>query len=188
MPLTVPIPVGQLMVQAQQKAAISREQLLEDVAALDRYNKDVNDLNDRATRSALEPPCSRRTGRSERTGSSGGPSWSRSRLAPFRGGASQISARRSRSQAAGRRAMVAGFRRRRRCGRLAGLQPVESLRTGDQVLAQDVGTGEVSYQAVARDSSGPAPADQEAHDWQHVDRNHGHRAVLGGRQGLGDGR
>ena len=49
MPLTVPIPVGQLMMQAQQKAAVSREQLLEDVAALDRYNEDVNGKNDRAT-------------------------------------------------------------------------------------------------------------------------------------------
>ena len=49
MPLTVPIPVGQLMMQAQQKAAASREQLLEDVAALDRYNADVNGMNDRAT-------------------------------------------------------------------------------------------------------------------------------------------
>ena len=49
MPLTVPIPVGQLMVQAQQKAAASREQLLKDVAALDRFNEDVNATNDRAT-------------------------------------------------------------------------------------------------------------------------------------------
>ena len=49
MPLTVPIPVGQLMMQAQQAAASSREQLLEDVAALDRYNEDVNGKNDRAS-------------------------------------------------------------------------------------------------------------------------------------------
>ena len=49
MPLTFPIPVGQLKIQAEQKAAISKAQLLEDVAALDRYNSDVNGVNDRAT-------------------------------------------------------------------------------------------------------------------------------------------
>ena len=55
-PLLVPIPVGQLTMQAQQSAAASREQLLEDVAALDRYNRDVNDVNDRATESACGGP------------------------------------------------------------------------------------------------------------------------------------
>ncbi len=48
-PLTFPIPVGQLKVQAEQKAAASQAQLLEDIAALDRYNSDVNGVNDRAT-------------------------------------------------------------------------------------------------------------------------------------------
>ena len=49
MPLTAQVPVGRLVVQAQQQAAISRLRLQEDVAALDRYNKDVNQANDRAT-------------------------------------------------------------------------------------------------------------------------------------------
>ena len=53
MPLTFPIPVGQLKMQAEQKAAISKAQLLEDVAALDRYNSDVNGVNNRA-KEALE--------------------------------------------------------------------------------------------------------------------------------------
>ena len=53
MPLTAQVPVGRLMMQAEQQAAYSRTQLQEDVAALDRYNNDVNRVNDRAT-AALE--------------------------------------------------------------------------------------------------------------------------------------
>ena len=57
MPLTVPIPVGQLMVQAQQKAAVSRQQLLEDVAlpsiASTRMSTDVTIARRRRSSAAL---------------------------------------------------------------------------------------------------------------------------------------
>ena len=53
MPLVAQVPVGQLMVQAQRQAAYSRARLEEDVAALKRYNQDVDQVNERAI-AALE--------------------------------------------------------------------------------------------------------------------------------------
>ena len=51
-------------------------------------------------------------------------------------------------RAAGNRAMLPGFKAGTPVWTLAGVQPVEALRTGDQVLAHDSDTGKWSYQAV----------------------------------------
>ncbi|SIO03695.1 HEAT repeat-containing protein [Singulisphaera sp. GP187] len=48
-PLVAQIPVGQLMLQAEQQAALAQQRLQTDVAELDAYNKDVNQVNERAT-------------------------------------------------------------------------------------------------------------------------------------------
>ncbi len=51
-------------------------------------------------------------------------------------------------KAAGNRAILPGFKAGTPVWTLAGVQPVETLRTGDQVLAHDSDTGKWSYQAV----------------------------------------
>jgi hypothetical protein len=146
-PLTVPIPVGQLTMQAEQRAAASREQLLEDVAALDRYNRDVNDVNDRATE-ALAAALLETHGPKRKD-------WVKwwSELLE----SSTYSAPRPREQdkdkdpaqkAVNKRAMLPGFREGTSVWTLSGLGPVESLRTGDQVLTQDPDSGDLSYRPV----------------------------------------
>jgi hypothetical protein len=145
MPLSVPIPVGQLMMQAQQKAAASREQLLEDVAALDRYNEDVNGMNDRATE-ALRAALLETHGPKRKdwikwwtdlieisTNPSPRPREPDKKDAP---------------KVVSNRPMLPGFRAGTKVWTLTGLEPVEKLRTGDQVLAHDAETGEWSYKPV----------------------------------------
>ena len=128
MPLTFPIPVGQLRMQAEQKAAASKAQLLEDVAALDRYNSDVNGVNDSGDTRRLRPRCSKRTGPSETTGSSGWPGSVRLAPVPRRGHADPDRKPENSISSDRKRALLPGF-----CCRHAGL---DALRTeADRVAA-----------------------------------------------------
>jgi Pretoxin HINT domain len=147
MPLTYPIPVGQLKMQAEQKAAASKAQLLEDVAALDRYNTDVNSVNDRATQALatalLETHGPKRkdwvkwlAGLGEtRTSATPRPP------DPDRKPENSISIDR-------KRALLPGFGAGTPVWTLSGQKPIESLRTGDQVLTQHAETGALAYKPV----------------------------------------
>ncbi len=147
MPLTFPIPVGQLMIQAQQKAASSRAQLMEDVAALDRYNRDVNDVNDRAIL-ALSTALLEKQERNRKawvkwllqlaeTSTSAQP---RPRD-PDPDGKTSINM-------IGKRALLPAFGAGTSVWSLTGLRPIEAIRTGDQALTQDAGTGALGYTPV----------------------------------------
>jgi hypothetical protein len=147
MPLTFPIPVGQLKIQAEQKAAVSKAQLLEDVASLERYNSDVNGVNDRATEALvtalLETHGPKRedwvkwwSGLNE-TSTNLGP---HPREPDRQGEASTNSLL--------KRAMIPGFAAGTLVWTLSGLREIESLRTGDQVLTQNSNTGALTHQAV----------------------------------------
>ncbi len=147
MPLTVPIPVGQLMMQAQQKAAISKEQLLEDVAALDRYNDDVNGKNDRATE-ALRAALLETHGPKRKD-------WIKWWTELIETSTTPVPRPREPDKKAApapkmvsKRAMLPGFRAGTPVWTLRGIQPLESLRTGDLVLANNSETGGWSYKPV----------------------------------------
>ncbi len=147
MPLTVPIPVGQLMVAAQQKAAVSRQQLLEDVAALDRYNADVNGVNDRATQ-ALLAALLETHGPKRKDWIKWWTDLNEISTNTFTRPREPAKKDDPAPKAAGNRAMLPGFKAGTPVWTLAGVQPVETLRTGDQVLAHDSDTGKWSYQTV----------------------------------------
>jgi hypothetical protein len=146
-PLTAPIPVGQLMVQAQQQAALSRAQLEEDLAALERFNTDVSQLNDRAV-DAL------RAG----TGESIGPDrklWDKwlsdilqtSSAAPTHALVEDVKTETT-FTAAKKLARVPSFGHGTPVWTLAGLRPIESVRAGDKVLTQDVSSGALNFAPV----------------------------------------
>ena len=147
MPLTFPIPVGQLKIQAEQKAAISKEQLKEDVAALERYNSDVNGVNDRATAalaaSLLE---TRGTKREDWVKWLSGLVETSTNLDP-RPRESDRQGAVSASNFA-KRAMLPGFVAGTLVWALSGSQAIESLRSGDRVLTQDTDTGALTFRPV----------------------------------------
>jgi hypothetical protein len=157
MPLLTQVPVGRLMIQAQQQAASSRARLEEDVAALDRYNKDVNQLKDRINQ-ALE-------GALEENPASGRKAWIKwwSELVatttnvPLNCEAVQPQTADQRGIHS--RAMVPSFGAETAVWSISGFVPIESLHTGDQILTQDTATGALSYTAVLttrRPASQPA--------------------------------
>jgi hypothetical protein len=146
MPLTVPIPVGQLVVQAQQKAAASREQLLQDVAALDRYNADVNGVNDRATE-ALRTALLETHGPKRKDWIKWWSDLNETSTNPFPRPREADKKDDPALKAPLTRAMLPGFRAGTPVWTLTGLEPVEALRTGDQVLAAS-DSGKWSYQPV----------------------------------------
>jgi hypothetical protein len=147
MPLTVPIPVGQLMMQAQQKAAASREQLLADVAALDRYNADVNGVNDRATE-ALRAALLETHGPKRKDWIKWWSNLIETSTNPSPRAREPAKKDDPAPKAPSTRAMLPGFRAGTPVWTLSGLRPVETLRTGDRLLAQDSETGKWSYQSV----------------------------------------
>jgi Pretoxin HINT domain len=146
-PLTVPIPVGQLMMQAQQKAAVSREQLLADVAALDRYNEDVNGKNDRATE-ALRAALLETHGPKRKDWIKWWTDLNETSTNPFPRPREPDKKDDPAPKTLNNRPMFPGFRAGTLVWTLTGLQPVETLRTGDQVLANNSETGGWSYKPV----------------------------------------
>jgi hypothetical protein len=147
MPITAQIPVGQLMAQANQRAMSSQQQLEEDLAALERYNKDVNLLNIRVL-AALQ------TASGKNLGSDRG-SWSKwwstlvatSSAAPVpprdSGGQNATAAAESNA-----RADVPSFAAGTQVWTVTGLRPIEDLRAGDKVLTQDAATGALGFAPV----------------------------------------
>src|SRR5262249_45028280 len=141
------IPVGQLMAQANQQARSSQQQLEEDLAALERYNQDVNLLNIRVL-AALK------TASGKDLGSDRG-SWSKwwstlvatSSAAPVppRESEGQNGAAATESNA---RADVPSFAAGTQIWTVMGLRPIEDLRAGDKVLTQDTATGALGFSPV----------------------------------------
>ena len=147
MPISVPIPVGQLMMQAQQKAATSREQLLTDIAALERYNEDVNRVNDRAT-AALSAALLETHGPKQKDWIKWWTDLVETSTSAFPRRREEEKNDRPAGRAVGNRGMLPGFRAGTSVWTLSGPQPIETLRTGDQVLAQDPASGDLSYKPV----------------------------------------
>ena len=124
-PLMAQVPVGQLTVQAQRQAAVSA-QTPGGCRRARRYNKDVNQANDRAT-AALQIALARDRARSEKHGGSGGPSfWKRPRPLPL-----SSPARPGELANLGRKArMLPAFGAETTLLTLTGSQPVEAIRAG----------------------------------------------------------
>jgi hypothetical protein len=155
-PLVAQVPVGQLMMQTQQQAEISRQRLQADIAAIDRYNDDVNRLNDRAL-VALKTALGEDRGSdrqawlrwwkalSETTAAA--PAITR---APDGGaaGARQEAPGDAQAQVRPRRAWVPGLAGGTPVWSLAGVRPIEELRAGDKVLTQDTATGALGFAPV----------------------------------------
>ena len=146
-PLVTQVPVGRLMLQAQQQAELSRQHLRNDIARIDRHNDEVNRINDRAT-AALK------AGLGEDLGPDRG-SWLKwwndlgavSSVAPDPSpGASREPAEKEEPpQAPGRRAWLPGFEGGTPVWTIAGLCSIEDLRAGDKLLGQDEATGALGY-------------------------------------------
>ena len=148
-PLMAQVPVGQLMIQTQQQAELSRQRLQSDIAGLDRYNEDVNRLNERAL-AALK------TGLGIDLGAERG-TWLRwwkelsetTAATPVRTRAPAGGAAGTQNEGPGqgrdRRAWVSGLAEGTLVWSLSGVRPIEELRAGDKVLTQDVTTGALSF-------------------------------------------
>jgi hypothetical protein len=146
-PLTAPIPIGQLMVQAQQQAALSKAQLEEDVAALDRFNADVNQLNERAAE-ALRAGTGEKMGPDRKL-------WGKwlseivqtTSAAPTHALVEDVKGETTHANAK-KLARVPSFGHGTPVWTLAGLRPIESVRAGDKVLTQDVSSGALNFAPV----------------------------------------
>jgi hypothetical protein len=155
-PLVAQLPLGQLMTLTQQQIELSRQRLQADIAALDRYNDDVNRLNDRA-RPALRIGLGEDLGAdrqawlrwwkdlSETTAAS--PTLA---PAPDRGAPRPTTQGPAEAHPPGiqRRAWIPGLARGTPVWSLAGIRPIEELRAGDKVLTQDVATGALEFAPV----------------------------------------
>jgi hypothetical protein len=145
MPLVAQVPVGQLMAQAQNQAALSSSRLREDVAALDRYNHDVNQVNVRAT-AALEAALKQKLGATRK-------SWVRWWTDLMETSTSAVPPprrldRETSSAAVNKRAVIPAFGAGTPVWTLAGPRPVEAILTGDQILTQNTTTGALAFAPV----------------------------------------
>jgi len=149
MPLTAQIPVGQLRVQAEQQAAFSRERLQEDVAALDRYNQDINQVNERAT-AALETAVRERPGpkRKEWVKWWTGLVAAATAATPPPQDLDRERERQSSHATVEKRAMVPAFAAGTSVWTLSGHRTIETIRAGDEVLTQDTTTGALAFAPV----------------------------------------
>jgi hypothetical protein len=152
MPLVAQVPVGRMMLQAQQQSELSRQRLQQDVAALQRSNEEINRTNDRVL-AALKGVVGEDLGAARETWSK----WWNDLLetcsaAPARTGEPASEPKPSRGEAASptttRRAWEPGFEGGTKLWTSAGLRAVEELRTGDRMLAQNTTTGGLEYTAV----------------------------------------
>ncbi len=153
----VQIPTGRIMVQAQKTAAVAQQQLQNDVAAIDEFNTSLNELNDRVlpvlndvsglnlgpdpaawqlwfnnlvgftSQQASEP----------RTVVENVPLAYKPAPIPLGSFSTPITAVRYSCFGAGTMVRT-----------LTGLEPIESLKVGDQVLSQNCKTGGLSYQPI----------------------------------------
>jgi hypothetical protein len=145
-PLVAQVPVGQLMLIAQAQAVASQQRLEQDVAALKRYNDDVNQLNERAT-AALRTALGEDLGTARdawirwweslvRTSSAAPP--------PPRPGDAEADAAPSRA-AEGRHSRLPSLARGTLVWTLSGRRPIEDVRAGDRLLVQDTATGTLQF-------------------------------------------
>jgi len=120
------IPLGQMIVQAEQQAAFARQKLKEDVATLERYNADVEQVNSRAKMALKVVSGEARD------------DWRKWWVEL--GETSSVAPPRSRAiedvepkplEALGTRARMASFARGTPVWTRAGLRPIEDLRAGD---------------------------------------------------------
>jgi hypothetical protein len=155
-PQVAQVPIGQLMLQTQQQAELSRQRLQADIASLDRYNEDVNQINERALlalRTGLgeDLGANRETwqrwwkGLSETTAAAPAPT-----RAPAGGAADKQdeAAGNPPAQATARRAWVPALAGGTLVWTLAGVRPIEEVRAGDKVLTQDTATGALAFAPV----------------------------------------
>jgi hypothetical protein len=147
MPLMAQVPVGRLIMQAGQQAALSRAQLQEDVAALDRYNKDVDQANERAG-AALQIALGKETAPDRKT-------WLKwwTELVETTTAAAPVPRDKGADgyqTALEQRAMLPAFGAGAETTllTLAGPQPFEAIRAGDLVLTQDTSTGALAFTPV----------------------------------------
>ncbi len=141
-PLVAQVPVGRLMVQAQQQAEFSRQRLQEDVAALDRHNKEVNELNERVV-SCLRMALTENLAADRET-------WVKwwTALAETVSSAAprpQEQEADNDKEAAEKPARAPSFGVGTYVWTLAGLRPIEDLRAGDKVLSQEAVSGALSF-------------------------------------------
>ena len=186
MPLTVPIPVGQLMVQPSKRPRF-RE------SSCSRMSRRSIATIRMSTVPTIEPTEALSAALLE----THGPKrkdwvkwWTDLNRDFHERRAAPASRPKGRTRRQGRRANEPCFRasgRERRCGRSPAFNPSKRC-AGRPGLARRQDTGEWSYQARARDPPRHAPADQEAHDQRCSIETTGSRTLLGSRQGLGDGR
>ena len=147
MPLVAQVPVGQLMVQAQRQAEYSRARLEEDVAALKRYNQDVNQVNERAT-AALESAVRPKPGPQRQAWVTWWNDLVGTATAATPPPQDLDRERESSQTAAEKRAMLPSFGAGTPVWTLSGVRPVEAIRAGDQVLTQDTSTGALAFMPV----------------------------------------
>jgi hypothetical protein len=149
--------IGQAILETQRAAANAQQQLMNDVAVLDRYNDEVKESNDRVL-----PVLQQATGQdlpADRT------NWGRWLAGQF--GYAQrpydppatvtqvVQVYQPLSPIAGFDTIDNGYSRYISCfaaatmvHTLSGLKPIEAIKVGDEVLTQDLRTGALGYQPV----------------------------------------
>lgn len=147
MPLMGQVPVGQLMMQAGQQAAYSRTRLKEDVAALERYNKDVNENNERVV-STLETALGKEIGPSRAAWTKwwNGLTGASTAAAPVT--REPDSAGGQAATVAEPRAMLPAVGAETPFLTQSGFRPIEAIRAGDLILTRDVSTGALAFTPV----------------------------------------
>jgi hypothetical protein len=162
-PRDLEIPIGRMVAEAKLSSRVAQKQLQADVAPIERYNTRVEEVNDRVvavlhkvTGEEFDEPGHYDRWREWWTDQEGyvykpassEPKPTVTRYVPL---AYQPQTRpyTQTSQA------VVGYRRGHACfaagtpvHTIAGLQPIETLRAGDQVLTQDTTTGALSFQPI----------------------------------------
>jgi hypothetical protein len=145
-PLSTQVPVGQLTVMANQQAALSRSRLQEDIAALERYNNNVNQVNER-TMAALETALSKKMGPERKA-------WVKwwNELVGGSTAAGPVPRDRGREGTqqtmVEQRAMLPAFGAETPLLTISGLQPIETIRAGDLVLTQNTASGALAFTPV----------------------------------------
>jgi hypothetical protein len=136
-PIQAEIPVEQMARQAEQQAALARQKLQSDVANLERFNADVNDLNARVV-SALKSI----SGESREANFDAWRKWwveleETSTIAPPRTRPGDLDAPKLEANPLGSKAHLPAFAKGTTVWTELGLRPIDDVRAGDLVLTQD---------------------------------------------------